>query len=340
MPGLEIPARDFEVKFEDEEAPTTKVTEALDIDREFGESMINPTDEESATPNSGDAESVVGDQPGQTSEIAAHGEEPFSTHANENKPHTSDVAADSSHRDSQGTETESAGQEEKDHELHREPIPSTRSVTFQFDSAEPGDLDLSQSDIDEITQTSPHDNVMGNVDLEGALDSETTSGEDSATLDSQPAGESDGPEKTTSDATAEQSVDRLDHGVYTEKHWKWTNTRAISALRSILEADQELKIYQCDIKQIKPVEIQEYSLRWFEKQECLVYLISHLDEMEINSLTRSKRWDERIGHPQAVTMFLALSPKRIVDEFFESIQACVLISEELELLRSSDKLEM
>ena len=63
--------------------------------------------------------------------------------------------------------------------------------------------------------------------------------------------------------------------------------------------------------------------------------ISSLDLSTLEKLVRQKRWEDRIGHPQAVTMFLTFLPKRMLREFFNSISACILIHEnDVELVRA------
>lgn len=300
MPGMEISTRDFDVRFDQEEAPTTKVAEALAVDRDFEATESND-------------------------------------HLNDSKS-VDDV---DSRQDESKIEFDDTSAEELAHPMVTEPqtaeennsssAPSTRSITFTFDSAEIGDVDLSQSDLDEMNETDPGAVVIGNVDLESELLDEST--------DESPVFRPFDADESEADSGAVSTGMMLENGVNAGKHWKWTGSHAIGVLQQLLEADSQLNVFQCDIKQIRAVEVEEHSVRWFKKQKTIVYLISHLDEAELNQLIRSKRWGERIGHPQAVTMFLALSPRRIVDEFFESISACVLMNEELELVRISNQID-
>lgn len=347
MPGLEVPIKDFEVRFEDEESPTTKVAEALAMDQESEPTPANPPANPPAIPPANPLDDQDHFGPLETaSEFALHRSDEISDDDENRSAEPSSLASPLKPESDESDDPQSTGSSSTtkyvpsaEHHDDGSPdgSPSTRSITFQFDSAEPDDLDLSQAEIDQMTESSPQQ-LEGNVDLESAIEGATASKELSDTEFS--SNHLNPPDDSNPElpSDAEVARDALPDGVDAGKHWKWTNTRAIAALRLILESDPELKTYQCDIKQIKRIDIEEFSMRWFKQQKTVVYLISRLDENELNNLTRTRRWDERIGHPQAVTMFLALSPKRIVSEFFDSIPACVLMNEELELLRRDNQL--
>ena len=96
----------------------------------------------------------------------------------------------------------------------------------------------------------------------------------------------------------------------------------------------EACVYRSEINQIYADHLEEVSLSGLTQLQPAVFLISSLDLREVQKLVRLKRWEDRIGHPQAVTMFLTFMPKRIITEFFDAIDACVLIHEnDVELVR-------
>ena len=336
MPDLDFSSRDFEVNFE-EDAPTAKVSDAVNYDHQSDETKhpATTTSNSDSNPDANSTEHEPAEAKRHDQPVIENGDA-ANADANQLPP------ADSSDPDSNRSPSISEVPAPIKNDPPRAATSPKRSITFEFDSADPDDVDLSQSELDEMTQTSPIENVMGSVDLESELESGSENFQPAADSEQLPEAEADLDADLAAEPTDRESRRdslHLEGGLYTDKHWKWTNSRAIDALQRMLDFDKRLSVYQCDIKQITSVEIEEFSVRWFKKQNCVVYLISHLDEGEIKALVRAKRWDERIGHPQAVTMFLALSPRRIVSDFFASIQACLLFSEDLELLRESDSLD-
>ncbi|MFK7767212.1 MAG: FHA domain-containing protein [Mariniblastus sp.] len=199
---------------------------------------------------------------------------------------------------------------------------SSKSMTFEFDSADPTDIQLTSSELKNLTDDdSPEFSDLGSLDLEAELDERDQLGDKNQPND--------------------QVLSRgefLPGGSQIGKHYRWNGLAAVDGIEAIT-SDPKIKIYRSSFKQITLERFEEVSLKWFQNQDASVFLLSRMEMPDLLQLLRKRRWEDRIGHPQAITMFLALSPKRILAEFFEAFDACVIVGEaDVELLRFSNRI--
>ena len=187
---------------------------------------------------------------------------------------------------------------------------NNRSLRFEFDSADPTDIQLTQEELDEISNTELTDDVPG-TSLSDASNDEDSS----------------------------DSPNSLVDGVeVAHKHWKWSGSKAEIAFRTLLDQrSHPPNIYECRDGQLMMASLEDLTAEALSDRKSAVYLISDLSLNDLTLLLLQKRWTDRIGHPQAIAMFLALSPRRLVREFFGSVDACLLVNErELELFRLNE----
>ena len=206
------------------------------------------------------------------------------------------------------------------------PVAPGRAL-FEFDSTDPSSSPLVEADLQKLAQLDSVDGLLGNHDLESMLDAPLIN----VTNDEENVESRD----TSGDSVsaAEDSEPLLSSGIQTDKHWKWTGGSVLHLVDKLLSSREDIKIYVNDNQQMIQIEPQEMFERCERKKGTGIYLLSTLSLSELFIITRQKKWDGRLGHPQALSMFLTLSQKRISDEFFEPIDACLLLNEgEVELL--------
>lgn len=329
MPEVELLPSEF--NFEDEAAPTTKVAGSLRYDRvrphdgddqgsdsDFAEPAdfvghAEPFTDESlslevALPQSS-AQQSEESNPDSESESRTLAKPELETKAE--PANAEPVNAEPARAEAINAEAEASAEPASDPPIATAE-PGARTMTFEFDSADTSDIDFDESDL-EALQDPESFHVEGTVDLEAEAE---------AKLESQSLGRT-------------KLADAVDAG----KHWKWTGERAVAAFQQLIQRDHSLQIFRTEQNSLVPVNGDDVDLAWCRSQAATVLLLSAREPHELTKLTRQRRWEDRLEHPQAVTMFLALSPKRIVVEFFELIPACLLIHEnEIELLRGDDSL--
>ena len=195
------------------------------------------------------------------------------------------------------------------------------SPVFEFDSTEPKDAPLSEEDLATLNDENVEQVTLGRTDLESEV-----AGSEPAASAKQLAAPAES--KTEGDSKAP-----FPGGADMVKYWKWTGSSAIELLNSILTGPADMTLYESTAQGIVVSDLEgEVDQEAFLKRPKLVLLVSRESLNELTLLTHRKRWEDRIGHPQAVAMFMALSPKRIVNDFLTAVEACVTVADkEVEL---------
>ena len=120
----------------------------------------------------------------------------------------------------------------------------------------------------------------------------------------------------------------------TGKFLRWIGDDAVDVLHRMQGTEETLNIYRILSGQMKLVSEEDIEKHLNAKAVPAVFLFSKHSSEDLMSHIRSRKWIDRIGHPQAVNMFLALSPKRMVSDFFAMVGACLLLqNDEVELVR-------
>jgi hypothetical protein len=349
LPVLENKLANFVVEFESEETPATKVVEELDFK--------GRKDEQPDLETSDPQESEQPSRPlSPTVSIGA----PISEGPQDLDKTTGSVRDSDSNREADSISgTDSVGDAGSDCELsdpRQEPLEDTdrsdeilesplpikpeqstareapaRSSSdqskpqFEFDSAEPEDLEISHKEFDELSKPKSNQVTMGSIDLERVL----VDANESETISAVKFGLQE-PEVAEEDETGQV----FGGGICLGKYWRWNGEQAIAALQHLIDSSTESLVYRSEVNQLTLDAFEEISLSRLAQQQPAVFLISSMNLLDLRQLVRKKRWEDRIGHPQAVTMFLTFLPKRMLSEFFDAIDACVLIHEnDVELLR-------
>ena len=200
---------------------------------------------------------------------------------------------------------------------------------FEFDSTESADATISIEELECVPQTENFANAPLSEPLHGShANQASTSDEANDDIQNTP---------TTSSADgSDHSNSGLSSPTDTGKFFKWTGDNAVAVFHQMQNTQAPLNIYRILSGQIKSVSEADIRKHLSAKIVPAVFLLSKLSSEDLMSQIQSRKWIDRIGHPQAITMFLTLSPKRLVTEFFTLVSVCLLLqNDEVELLGES-----
>ena len=206
---------------------------------------------------------------------------------------------------------------------------------FEFDSVEPADIKLTEDDLDVIDNMTSSSLVLQDLDtivtetFPEHLRQESTTNETAEAVDTQPS------------ATEPDLDEHMPSGSDTGKCYRWTST-AVMPMVELLE--QRFSEMQCfDIQEnvnLVPCSFAEIRQAVTSKDGPKIFVLSDNTQNQLRSFFAAKRWNERLGHPQALSMFLTLLPAKNIKLLFEEIDTCILVQKsDLELVRLSRNLK-
>lgn len=303
--GKQQSKREFEISFSDEPSATTQISGAHRAERNRSDDddsfdLAQPGDVRHKSSATGDPDN----EPVSTAELPKS--------AVEDSP-----SADATKQSSSDADSE---------QKHLKPVQPGKPV-FEFDSTDPDQAPLTREDLKNLESL---DNLPGQQSLEDLVEPETKSSVDESKKASRPT------EKKTEE-NSEDKPEIRSEPLESGKHWKYAGSDAMAALQKVVTAAPDLNVYTIDAGVFVEVQASEMLALCKARAGAHSFLLSELPAQELATITRRRKWTGRLGHPQAINMFLALSPKRISDEFFKLFDACVLVHDhDLELMRGSE----
>ena len=249
---------------------------------------------------------------------------------------------------------EADGEQQKDEQTDREePAASTddlktadlensRSATtskpvFEFDSVEPDDIKLTEADLNVIENMTGNSLVLHDLDSMVIETFPEHLRHQSVTDETTDARLSETDLSSDHDAIPSGIPSGSDAG----KCYRWTGKSVLATVELIEQRDAELQCFDvqenvslvsCSFAEIKQAITDRAGPR--------IFLLSEKNPNDLKSFLTANRWNERLGHPQALSMFLTLMPAKFVKLLFAEIDACILVQKsDIELVRLSRDLE-
>ena len=211
-------------------------------------------------------------------------------------------------------------------------LDSTKSgkPIFEFDSVEPSDIKLTEEDLDVIENMTGNSLVLQDFDTMG-----TETFPEHLRQESLPSKADDGQPSATE--LEPDSDDHVPSGSDTGKCYRWTSTSVMPMIELL---EQRISGIRCfDIQKnvnLVPCSFTEIKQAVANKDGPKIFVLSNNNQDELRGFFAAKRWNERLGHPQALSMFLTLLPARNIQLLFEEIDACILVQKsDIELVRLS-----
>ena len=203
-----------------------------------------------------------------------------------------------------------------------------RKAVFEFDSVDSEDTPFTDEDLAAV------ENRAGNMSVENAdfFSAElafANVSEDEA--ESPNAGVDAGYGFENSDAESRIPGGSSQGG----KFWRWIGSTVVPAIEVLEHSDEKLVCYrvsehtelsQCSFKNVRESVAS--------RSEDSIFLISENDPMDVTRFLIAKRWNERMRHPEALSMSISILPARHVGALFEQVDAIVLVQKgDFSLLR-------
>ena len=213
---------------------------------------------------------------------------------------------------------------------------SDHRPVFEFDSVEPDDIKLTEEDLDAIENMNANSLVLQDFD---SMVAETFPDE----LRKQPSPSDAAKTELFDTQTTEPTLgaeDFIPHGTDTGKCCRWTGSSVLPAVEFIQQRRPSLNCFEIgEHVNLASCSFTDISQAVADKDGPKIFLLTEKSSIKLSSFFAAKRWNERLGHPQALSMFLTLLPAKSIRRLFEQIDACVLIQKsDLELVRFNRKL--
>ena len=199
--------------------------------------------------------------------------------------------------------------------------PDKDEFVFEFDSVDAHTTSVTAEDL------AVAKNMSGEtITVE---DPEVLSSFDDDTEDQRPdVAVGKGSEEPTSE-DSENMSDQLEGGsLQAGKFWRWSGTSAVLAgLGELFRDDRKrLTCYQVS----EHVDLQECSLEVVQEAVQAsstegIYLVINGDPSKVFQFLISKKWHERMKHPEALNISISILPARHVSALFEQIDSIVLV---------------
>lgn len=112
-----------------------------------------------------------------------------------------------------------------------------------------------------------------------------------------------------------------------DRYFKAYNDDAVRA-KDLLQNQEGTFYYKTERNAVVQLHAREIDKDDFgNDRDGAVVLFSRLSEDDLNLFFQKKRWHDRIRYPLGIQRFLMLSPQKIIDQFFEKVDACLIILE-------------
>lgn len=216
---------------------------------------------------------------------------------------------------------------------HDDTVNDGATPQFSFDSNDPDDVELSEKDIEGIyddakIETFPTMSVSIADDIDTDSDSISVSLDhdiDLSLLDAPFDAQGDSPHTSGSPISG---------GINTGKFYRWQGVSLQPAIDRLIESNRKLNVFRCRGVQ---TQIESTSILRdgnFAGSATALFLLTSLPVEALQNAIRTNRWDDRMGHPRALRMFLEYAPPNVLTPFFELIDAVLFVEDgEASLIR-------
>lgn len=110
------------------------------------------------------------------------------------------------------------------------------------------------------------------------------------------------------------------------KFWKWIGDRVVSALALIEQREERPVCYFVNEHvELNQCSFEEVTEAVTSRKQNSIYLLSNNDPTEVTRFLVAKRWNERMRHPEALSMSISILPARHVNALFDQVDAVVLV---------------
>lgn len=202
---------------------------------------------------------------------------------------------------------------------------------FSFDSTDPADVDLSETELQDVLEDAVEESFPTmNISISDASSSDSDSisvsldhDVDLSLLDS----------PFDDQANIDRAPDLAD-AVHTGKFYRWSGAPLENAVAQILERMTRINLFQCKGLQTTALPLNILRDNQFLNQDTQLYLLTRLSMPELQNQIRENRWDDRMGHPRALRMFLEYAPTKTLEHFFQYVDAVLTVEDnEASLIR-------
>ena len=203
---------------------------------------------------------------------------------------------------------------------------------FEFDSVEPDDIKLTEEDLNVIENMTGNSLVLQDLD---AVVSETFPEHVRDQSTSKEVAD------TQAQETNSDSENLIPDGVDSGKCYHWTGKTVLPTVELLEQRSSELQCYQVR-KNVNLVSctFAEIKQAVASKDGPKIFVLTNNTEDELHSFFIAKPWNDRLGHPQAISMFLTLLPAKNIERLFANIDTCIMVQgSDVELVRLSQNLE-
>ena len=217
------------------------------------------------------------------------------------------------------------------------PTKSTEKASkpvFEFDSVDASDLTVNGDDLAAIENMKGNSLVLQDMAFSSAeaFPESSVNQEASDSIDSSNTEEQD---------EMLANGDILAGGSFQQgKGWRWGGKHVAEMVGYLVESKQDLNCYRvlehvnlskCSLDEVKDVADK--------RAEVAIFLLSTQESAELLRFLLSKRWNERLAHPEALSMSLSLLPARNISSLFEHLDTIVLVQKgNVEMIRITNQL--
>ena len=203
---------------------------------------------------------------------------------------------------------------------------------FEFDSVEPSDIKLTEEDLDVIENMTGSSLVLKDFDgmvketfPEHIRDQSTTK----ETTDTRPQ------------EIGSNSNSSIPTGSDSGKCYHWNGKAVLPTVELIEQRNSEMQCFRVQENgSVVPSSFAEIRQAVASKDGPKIFVLTKNSEDELNSFFTTKPWNDRLGHPRALSMFLTVLPAKNIERLFAKIDACILVqSSDTELVRLSGNLD-
>lgn len=209
---------------------------------------------------------------------------------------------------------------------HNDTANDGASPQFSFDSNDPDDVELSEKDIEGIYDDAKIE-TFPTMSVSIADDIDTDSDSISVSLDHDiDLSLLDSPFDAQGDSSS-TSGSLISGGINTGKFHRWQGVSLQPAIDRLIECNRKLNVFRCRGVQ---TQIESTSILRdgnFAGSATALFLLTSLPVEELQNAIRTNRWDDRMGHPRALRMFLEYAPPNVLTPFFELIDAVLFVED-------------
>ena len=125
------------------------------------------------------------------------------------------------------------------------------------------------------------------------------------------------------------------------KCWRWSGRQVPELVGVLGQSRADLNCFRVlEHVNLEVCSFDEIKDAAANRQEFVTFLLSVHESAELLRYLFSKRWNERLGHPEALSMSLSLLPAHNIGSLFEQLDTIVLVQKgDVEMIRISNRLD-